>query len=203
MTDPIHGLREVLAVPTPPDRAIEAHLAQAWDALAGDDGGMVSRKLHGRMEAVVWNPPMLTFQIERHGATVLGSSRAEVQEWTVDLEQRTKSVVVVGRRQFQPTQRRMNVMPLAEELANAIQGGRQDPRLKWEGFGQVRLLMNNVLPAGSAVKDTLAGRRKRLREAVAALLAPAGWRMVRSNLFVPVEKDGEFPGGVVNKAINT
>ena len=86
MTDPIYELREVLAVPPPPAREIEAHLAPVWDALAGDDGGMTSRKLHGRMEVVLWNPPRLTFYIERHGATVLGSSRAEVQEWTVDLE---------------------------------------------------------------------------------------------------------------------
>ncbi|QEL17839.1 hypothetical protein PX52LOC_04850 [Limnoglobus roseus] len=181
--DPIHGLRELLADPAPPTSEIETHLAQVWDALAGDDGGMLGRKLHGRMEAVVWNPPVLTFRIERHGATVLKSSRAEVQEWTVDLEQRTKSVGVVGRRQLQPPQPRMNVMPVAEELASAILGGRQDPRLKWDGAGRVRLLMNTVLPTGSAVKETLAGRRKRLREAVAALLGAAGWKMGKANVF--------------------
>ncbi len=183
MADLIHGLREVLAVPTPPAREIEAHLAQVWDALAGDDGGMTGRKLHGRMGSVVWNPPVLTFQIERHGATVLGSSRAEVQEWTVDLEQRTKSVMVVGRRQLQPPQPRLDVKPVAGELAIAITSGQQDPRLRWDGTRRVRLLMNAVLPAGSAVKGTLAGRRKRLREAVAKHVAPAGWRMVRANVF--------------------
>jgi hypothetical protein len=40
-----------------------------------------------------------------------------------------------------------------------------------------------VLPAGSAVKETLAGRRKRLREAVAGLIATAGWQMVKANVF--------------------
>lgn len=193
MTDPIRVLREVLAAPTPPAGEIEAHLALVWDALAGDDGGMLGRKLHGRMEAVVWNPPVWTFRIERHGATVLGSSRAEVQEWTVDLEQRTKSVVVVGRRQLQSPQPRMNVMPVAEELASAILGGRQDPRLKWDGAGRVRLLMNTVLPTGSAVKETLAGRRKRMREAVAALLGPIGWQAVGSNWYTQTENAGNFP----------
>ena len=188
--DPIHCLRELLADPAPPTSEIETHFAQVWDALAGDDGGMLSRKLHGRMEGVVWNPPVLTFRIERHGATVLGSSRAEAQEWTVDLEQRTKSVVVVGRRQLQPPQSRMNVMPVAEELASAILGGRQDPRLKWDGPDRFRLLIGEVLPAGSAVKETLAARRKRLREAVAKLLAAAGWKMVKPNQFV---RDGSFP----------
>ncbi len=173
----------MLAAPTPPTSEIETHLARLWDTLAGDDGGMVGRKLHGRMEAVVWNPPKLTFNIERHGATVLGSGRAEVQKWTVDLEQRTKSVKLVGRRQLHPQQPRLDVMPVAEELATAIMGGRQDPRLRWDGTGRVRLLIGKVLPAGSAVKETLAGRRNRLREAVAGLLAPAGWRMVRANVF--------------------
>jgi len=39
------------------------------------------------------------------------------------------------------------------------------------------------LPEGSAVKETLGGRRKRLREAVAALLGAAGWKMVKANVF--------------------
>ena len=183
MVDPVHGLREVLAAPTPLTSEIETHLAPVWDALVGEDGGMVSRKLHGRMEAVTWNPPTLTFQIERHGATALGSSRAEVQEWAVDLEQRTKNVRLVARRQLKRLRPRFDVMPVAEELASVIRSGRQDPRLKWGGVRRVRLLMENVLPAGSAVKETLAGRRKRLREALATLLAPAGWRMVRANVF--------------------
>jgi hypothetical protein len=165
-------------------------VSPSWDVLAGDDGGMTRSKLHGRMEAVSWNPPKLTFDIERHGATVLGSSWAEVQEWTVDLEQRTKSVVVVGRRQLQPPQPRTNVMPVAEELASAILGGRQDSRLKWDGQDHVRLLMGEVLPVGSAVKETLAARRKRLREALAAILATAGWCMVRANVFtIPRQPD--------------
>ena len=46
--------------------------------------------------------------------------------------------------------------------------------MKWDGEAHVRLLIGEVLPANSAVKETLAGRRKRLRQAVAALIAPAG-----------------------------
>lgn len=191
--DPIDRLKALLPEALSTKPAVESLLAQVWDSLVGDDGGMVGRKLHGRMEAVAWNPPMLTFQIERHGAAGLGSSRAEVQEWTVDLEQRTKSVLVVGRRQLHQPQTRLDVMPVAEELAIAILGGRQDPRLNWNGPGRVRVLMGEVLPTGSAVKETLAGRRKRLREAVAALLAPAGWQAVGSNWYTQTENTGIFP----------
>ena len=57
-------------------------------------------------------------------------------------------------------QGRLDMQPIAEEIAVAILEGRQDDRLKWDGEDHVRLLTGEVLPAGSAVKETLAGRRK-------------------------------------------
>ncbi len=158
-------------------------VSPSWDVLAGDDGGMTGSKLLGRMENVAWQPHKIVFRIERHGATVMGSSRAELQEWTIDLEQRTKTVETVGRRQVRSMQGRLDVQPIAEEIAAVILAGRPDDRLKWDGTGHVRLLIGKVLPEGSAVKDTLAVRRKRLREALVALIAPAGWKMVMANVF--------------------
>ena len=61
---------------------------------------MAGHKLIGRMENVEWHPPILTFLIERHGGTVLGSARAELQRWTVDLDRRTATCERVGHRQF-------------------------------------------------------------------------------------------------------
>ncbi len=149
----------------------------------GNDGGMTSTKLLGRIENPVWNPPRIVFRIERHGATVMGSSRAELQEWTIDLEQRTATAETVGRRQVRPMQRRLDVQSIAEQIAAAILAGRPDDGLKWDGEDHVRLLVGEVLPAGSAVKGTLAGRRRRLREALAGLIGAAGWQMVKANVF--------------------
>jgi hypothetical protein len=42
-----------------------------------------------RAEELSWNPPILSFTIERHGATARGSSRAELHEWTVNLHEGT------------------------------------------------------------------------------------------------------------------
>jgi hypothetical protein len=42
---------------------------------------MTGQKLLGRMEEVVWEPPILSFTVERHGGTVQGSSRAS-PGWT-------------------------------------------------------------------------------------------------------------------------
>ena len=169
--------------PIPATPELQRLLADGWDDLVGDDGGMTGHKLLGRMEKVAWEPPKIVFRIERHGATVMGSSRAELQEWTIDLEQRTKTVQTVSRRQVRPMQQRLDMQPIAEEIAAAILEGRLDDRLKWDGEDHVRLLIGEVLPTGSAVKETLAGRRKRLREAVAALLGAAGWKMVKANVF--------------------
>lgn len=162
---------------------VEGLLAEVWDDLAGDDGGMNPDKLRGRMEAIAWNPPILSFFIERHGVAVLGSSRAEVQEWVVDLDQRSKAIKSVGRRQVRPMQAKLDMAPIAQELADAILAERQDDRLKWIGENQVRLLIGKVLAARSVAKETLAGRRKRLREGVARAVASAGWKMVRANVF--------------------
>lgn len=169
---------------------VERLLAAAWDDLSGDDGGMSGEKLLGRMEAVSWEPPRLVFGIERHGATVMGSTRAEVQEWIVDLERHTKKVQTVGRRQVVPMQKRFDVKAVAKELADAILAGRADERLMWDGKEWVRLLIGKALPEGSAGKETLAGRRKRLREAVAALLATVGWHMTKANVYERTEGIG-------------
>jgi hypothetical protein len=80
-------------------------------------------------------------------------------------------------------QGRPDVQPIAEEIAAAILAGQPGDRLKWDGEDHVQLLIGAVLTAGSAVWETLAGRRKRLREAVAALLGAAGWKMVKANVF--------------------
>ena len=64
---------------------LDRHLAEVWDDLGGDDGGMAGCKLIGRMERVEWHPPVLAFTIERHGGTAIGSTRAELQRWSVKI----------------------------------------------------------------------------------------------------------------------
>lgn len=162
---------------------LERLLAAVWDELSGDDGGMEAYKLLNRMEKPIWNPPVLNFRIERHGGTVLGSSRAEFQEWTVDLEEMTTTVKVVGRRQVRKPQSGLDVKAIAADLCSAILTGNQDDRLKWEGTSKVRVLMGKVLPERSAVKETLAARRKRLRDELTRLLEQEGWKLVRPNVY--------------------
>jgi len=162
---------------------LESVLANAWNEFIGDDGGMEGRKLRGRMEEVEWNPPLLTFTVERHGGTVLGSARATLQEWTVNLDKKTVTCVEARRRQLGPMAARLDVSLIAEEIIAQVVNGQQDHRLKWLADDRVRVLVGKVLPEGSAVKQTLAARRRRLRAAVNERLAEHGWHECGVNVY--------------------
>lgn len=99
---------------------LEELLAECWDEFVGDHGGMEPQKLLGRMEDVLWRPPILGFVIERHGGTVMGSSRAELQHWTVDVEHKTAITGVKGYRRKSPSQNAADVKPIANKLTELI-----------------------------------------------------------------------------------
>ena len=71
---------------------VEGLLAGCWDSLLlSDRGGMRPEKISSRLEKVNWDPPYLTFDIERHGGTVLGSQYAEIQSWKINVQEATGS----------------------------------------------------------------------------------------------------------------
>ena len=80
-------------------------LAACWDLFDGSGkAAMGAHKLH-RAEDVTWDPPRLTFMVERHGAAARGSIYAEAQGWAVDLEEATAEVsdrYGSGRRRTRP-----------------------------------------------------------------------------------------------------
>lgn len=135
------------------------------------------------MEDVAWHPPLLTFTIERHGGTVMGSSRATLQECIVDVEKMTVACVEARHRQVRPMQARLDVAPIAEEIVAQIVNRQEDHRLKWYTDGRVRVLIGKILPEGSAVKQTLAARRRRFWAAVDERLADRGWKECKGGLY--------------------
>ena len=143
-------------------------------------------KLLHRMEDVRWQPPILSFVIERHGATVLGSSYAELHQWTLNLETRQAAVSVVGKRAVSPIDSKLNVRPLAEEVAQLIVNHVDDERLKWNKDNTVRVYIGEVIQATN--KQTEAGRRKRFRKALDELLCVSGWRPKRPNVYERIEE---------------
>lgn len=139
---------------------LEALLAACWDEFDGSaEEGMAGSKLHERMQDVEWNPPRLSFTIERHGGTVLGSSRAECHEWILYVNDMTATCAKIGHKQLRPMATRLDVRPLAEEIAQLIIEHRVDDRLKWKDDGTVRVEIGKIIPEGSAIKPTVAARR--------------------------------------------
>lgn len=151
-------------------------LEDCWGMFSGSDQeGMGAYKIQ-RMEDPSWNPPVLSFTIERHGATVSGSTRAELQEWVVDLDRRVSECLSTGHRQLYPRETPLDVKPIADDLAKLIISGHQDERLRWSGTARLRILTGRILSTGSIPKQTLERRRKRLLKALEERLVPYGWQ---------------------------
>jgi hypothetical protein len=176
---PLGELREFLA-PREPGAltgcvGLEAVLAAAWPELDGADAeAMRSDKLYGRVENPQWEPPRLTFVVERHGQTVNGSSRASLHTWTVDVAAGTATCRVGRFRQLRPRSSPFDVGPVVAELVAAIAAEAADPRLRWLGTEVVRVQIGQIVP-DSGPAQTVQGRRRRLREALTAALAARGW----------------------------
>jgi hypothetical protein len=158
-----------------------AHLvADAWDELdVSDDTSMQANKLW-RMEEVEWKSPFLCFDIERHGATVKGSSRATVYTWSIDIGDGTASIVRQRRRQLYDMDTRIDIKSIAKSLLEAFEG-KEDERLKWKKDGSVQLNIAVIIPETN--KQTTSARRRRLRRALDKLLSPHGWKAERANTY--------------------
>ena len=183
-------LTSLPAGPVSDTSQLETLLANGWDDLHGGGAeGMAAWKLRNRMTAVRWQSPILQFEIERHGGTVMGSTRAERQQWSVDLTSMTADCTRVGHRQVRPMQSRLDVRPIADEISRAITTRQRDERLKWARDGSVRVLIRKILPPGSAVAQTLRGRRDRLQTAIDERMHDAGWTKIQMNAYRPTEAD--------------
>ncbi len=170
------GLRAELDVQGFSPRAADL-LAELWPWLEGGSQTKMAPWKIARLERVVWNPPELTFELERHGGTVQGSTRGDLQTWTVDLDRLTAAVATTGRRQLHPTASRFNARPVAERIARSIAERVDHAGLRWEnlpGRDLVRVLVAEIVPDDS-FKQTVQGRRKRLREELKRCLEGSGW----------------------------
>src|SRR5208283_974752 len=158
-------LKTIASGEVPPDAVptVEELLARSWDSLKGAGaGGMKGLKLRGRTECLAWEPPLLTFRIERHGGTVLGSTRAEMHYWVVDVSAMTAVLQRTGRRQLYAMDRRLDVKPLAAQVSSAIlKSARGHLWVKWLSDARVDVDVGKIIPPTN--KRTTADRRRRFR----------------------------------------
>jgi len=163
-------------------RNVENLLSQCWEQLDGHDyGGMAEYKICGRTENMEWDPPFLNFTIERHGAIMLGSSRAELQHWSVNVESGTASLNNQEIRQIYHMAPVLKTKPLAENIGKLILEKKDCKELKWnDDKTHVRIMAGEIIP-DDVTKQTLAGRRKRFRKDLTTFLESYGWQEVSPN----------------------
>ena len=160
----------------PDKNQIEGFLAVNWDELAREsDGGMQGYKVNGRTEEIEWQPPVLCFRVERHGRTVLDSSRAHMQKWKIDVDRCVAEPVPDGHRQLRKMNPILDIEGIAKEIAHLIIERREDPRLKWTSNDKVKVLSGKIVGGQSVSKETLAGRQKGLRRDILSIVEPRGW----------------------------
>jgi hypothetical protein len=164
--------------PVPDERREEivAALETAWNELDGSDvEGTTAEKINDP-ERLHWKDPVLSFIVERHGRTVLGSTRADMHHWSVDVANGTADCSLGPYRQIAPLSPRVDTKVIAEEIASRISARQNDPRLKWtEDRSTVRVLVGDISALGG-FKQTREGRRKRFRRDLEHLLGDLDWR---------------------------
>ena len=67
---------------------VAALLAGCWQFFSGARAERIHAGKLQRMEDLQWDPPVLSFTIERHGGMGMGSTRAELRSWRLDLNRR-------------------------------------------------------------------------------------------------------------------
>src|SRR5579862_4489195 len=81
---------------------------------------MAGHKIAGRAHGFNWNSPILTFEIERHGGTANGSTRAERQMWAIDVEKRIARPTIVGHCQITPRASSLKTEPVVNHFVDLI-----------------------------------------------------------------------------------
>jgi hypothetical protein len=77
--------------------------------------------LRGRTGHMTWQPPHLPFTIECHSGATLGSTRAELHGWKVNVENGEAASGNINRYcQLSPRALSVRIEPFIEEVAHAI-----------------------------------------------------------------------------------
>jgi hypothetical protein len=167
---------------------LEHLLAESWEQLDGScDRRMEGYKILGRMEDVHWKPPILSFSIERH--LVCGSNRAVLQHWSVNLDHNTATITRTEERILYPLSLRLTVETAAEEIAQAILGGKNDERVCWGEDGAACVAASWVFPKWSAFARTTGTRRRLLCNHIGDVLAHHGWKQCGRNRFMKKQQN--------------
>ena len=149
-------------------------LAECWQSLKGSDQHKTFPEKVCRAENLKWKPPVLCFELERHGALINGSSRADVHHWEINLDRETAAIVKNGHRQVDKMSPRMDTQAKALETANKILSGLDDPTLTWKGNRDYVIInIGKIIP--EQVLRTTQDRRTRFKGQLEKCMLEQGW----------------------------
>ena len=137
------------------------------------------------MEEVEWNPPTLSFTIQRYRVTLLGSATSERQRWAVNVDTKEALCYNAGSGQTTPSQPPLNVEPIAEEVVRLVKNHQKTEWLKWQNDGSVHVVMGKVLPVSTNLNKHLSQKRERFLAKVDESLTTAGWMKIKTNHYAP------------------
>jgi hypothetical protein len=178
-------------------KKIRSLLADCWHEVHGGTAhSTTAEKLRGRAENLRWYPPFLDFTLERHGPTVLGSSRAPLHEWRLDFETATATCDLGGYRQLSPTAPKVDVKPLVAEAIAAVREGpawhcelAKSGLVLWKTDDEVWIMHGRLIPNDGYAR-TIAGRRRRFRKQLIEQMKADGWTFVEVRRAMIFRKNG-------------
>ncbi len=142
-----------------------------------DDQNTWANKLHRLERPTIEQDGCITFQLERHGGTVNGSTRAHLHTWQVNLTKKTATITRHGHRQLQAT-KRWDYKTAAHEILAVVEAGQQHQAVSWiKEFTHFQLTLNKVVPGGA--QQTVTSRNRRFKEFFIKEAADQGWTCVK------------------------
>ena len=174
-------------IPSAKEDEILKLVGECWHEFEGSaDSKMEFSKVErdGGPANFTWKQPILSFTIERHGSFVLGSKRAEKQQWSLNIIEGTAQHGVVGFRQMQPKAPALDVKAIATIVCEEVQKGPAKDSdlvsqgvLIWKGHNEITIRHGKLIPA-DGFNQTVSGRRKRFRADLRAKMKEIGWEII-------------------------
>jgi hypothetical protein len=178
-------------------------LQGCWNEFTGShQTNMEAYKLDKRVENLVWAPPVLSFKMARHGATVRGSPREHLYWWHINVADKTATPEKGTFRLVRPSAEKLSkgeILEIVRRVCEHVQNGPLSLAppgifLKWKSETEI-LIIPATLIAADGFKQTLAGRRKRVRSILIDEMKMIGWVVASDKgAFVRFRKTGVGSG---------
>jgi hypothetical protein len=169
--------------PVPEDNisSFESILYDAWPLLDGSDSeGMNPDKILGRTENLCIEDGRVCFDIERHGALVMGSAYAEIQWWAVDPWKQMAMTSCSGKRRIHPIAKSFKMsdaVAAALDLYGRLDAHEEHPAIAWNKDGSAMLTIKSWIDLGD-YKLTRETRSKRFKSAVIDTIESSSWKLI-------------------------